>query len=44
MGVTINSFFTPVIQNSEHKTIKVISIVKGINRIRATETVLSKKE
>ena len=31
-----------VIQNSAHKDIKVISIVKGINRIRATETVLSK--
>jgi excinuclease ABC subunit C len=31
-----------VIHNSEHKDIKVISIVKGINRIRATETVLSK--
>ena len=30
-----------VIQNSGHKDIKVISIVKGINRIRATETVLS---
>ena len=28
--------------NSKHKDIKVISIVKGINRIRATETVLSK--
>ena len=32
-----------VIQNSKHKDIKVISIVKGINRIRATETVLSKE-
>ena len=31
-----------VIQNSIHKDIKVISIVKGINRIRATETVLSR--
>jgi len=31
-----------VIQNSDHKDIKVISIVKGFNRIRATETVLSK--
>ena len=36
------NFSHDVIQNSEHKDIKVISIVKGINRIRATETVLSK--
>ena len=36
------NFSHAVIQNSEHKDIKVISIVKGINRIRATETVLSK--
>jgi excinuclease ABC subunit C len=35
------NFSHAVIQNSEHKDIKVISIVKGINRIRATETVLS---
>ena len=36
------NFSQYVIHNSEHKDIKVISIVKGINRIRATETVLSK--
>jgi len=36
------NFSHAVIQNSVHKDVKVISIVKGINRIRATETVLSK--
>jgi excinuclease ABC subunit C len=36
------NFSQTVIHNSEHKDIKVISIVKGKNRIRATETVLSK--
>jgi excinuclease ABC subunit C len=36
------NFSHAVIQNSGHKDIKVISIVKGVNRIRATETVLSK--
>jgi excinuclease ABC subunit C len=36
------NFSHSVIHNSEHNDIKVISIVKGINRIRATETVLSK--
>ena len=35
------NFSQSVINNSEHDDIKVISIVKGINRIRATETVLS---
>ena len=35
------NFSQSVINNSEHNDIKVISIVKGINRIRATETVLS---
>jgi excinuclease ABC subunit C len=35
------NFSQSVIQNSKHKDIKVISIVKGVNRIRATETVLS---
>ena len=30
-----------IINHSNHKDIKVISIVKGINRIRATETILS---
>jgi excinuclease ABC subunit C len=37
------NFSQSVIDNSRYKDIKVISIVKGINRIRATETVLSKK-
>ena len=36
------NFSHAVIHNSEHNDIKVISIVKGLNRIRATETVLSK--
>jgi excinuclease ABC subunit C len=36
------NFSQSVIHNSEHNDIEVISIVKGINRIRATETVLSK--
>jgi excinuclease ABC subunit C len=36
------NFSQSVINNSEYKDIRVISIVKGINRIRATETVLSK--
>jgi len=35
------NFSRSVIQDSAHKDIKVISIVKGMNRIRATETVLS---
>ena len=37
------NFSQSVIHNSKHNDIKVISIVKGINRIRATETVLSKE-
>ena len=38
------NFAQSVIQNSQYKNdIKVISIVKGVNRIRATETVLSKE-
>jgi len=36
------NFSQSVIQNSKYKDIKVISIVKGVNRIRATETVLCK--
>jgi excinuclease ABC subunit C len=35
-------FSQSVIQNSDYKDIKVISIVKGVKRIKATETVLSK--
>jgi excinuclease ABC subunit C len=30
-----------IINNSQHKNIKVISIVKGASRVRATETILS---
>ncbi len=41
-GTNQLNFSQSVIHNSEHSDIKVISIVKGINRIRATETVLSK--
>ena len=37
------NFSQSVIRDSKHKDIKVISIVKGINRIRATETVISKE-
>ena len=36
------NFSSAVVENSGHTDIKVISIVKGIKRIRATETVLSK--
>jgi len=35
-------FVEKVIRNSKYKNINVISIVKGSNRIRATETILSK--
>jgi len=42
-GINQLNFSQSVIHNSEHNDIKVISIVKGINRIRATETVLSKE-
>ena len=41
-GTNQLNYSQSVIHNSEHSDIKVISIVKGINRIRATETVLSK--
>ena len=34
-------FAESIIKNSKHSDIKVISIVKGANRIRATETILS---
>ena len=40
-GTNQLNFSQSVIHNSEHSDIKVISVVKGINRIRATETVLS---
>ena len=42
-GTNQLNFSNSVIHNSEHNDIKVISIVKGINRIRATETVLSQE-
>ncbi len=35
-------FVTNIINKSRHKDIRVISIVKGINRVRATETILGK--
>ena len=34
-------FAKNIIKNSSHPNIRVISIVKGVNRIRATETILS---
>jgi excinuclease ABC subunit C len=40
-GKTQLKFATSVIQGSKHKDIKVISIVKGSDRVRATETILS---
>ena len=40
-GKTQLSFSQSVINKSRYKNIKVISIVKGSNRIRATETILS---
>ncbi len=36
------NFVNKVISKSEHKNIEVISIVKGVNRIRATETIIGK--
>ncbi len=41
-GKTQLNFVNKVIRNSKHKDLEVISIVKGFNRIRATETVLGK--
>jgi len=35
-------FIDKVIKKSKHRNIKVISIVKGINRLRATETIIGK--
>ena len=40
-GKTQLKFVEHLINNSKHSNIKVISIVKGVNRIRATETILS---
>jgi excinuclease ABC subunit C len=35
-------FVKKVIDESEHKDLEVISIVKGANRVRATETIIGK--
>ena len=40
-GKTQLNYVESIISSSEHSDIKVISIVKGANRIRATETILS---
>ena len=40
-GKTQLKFVQSLINKSKHSDIKVISIVKGVNRIRATETILS---
>jgi excinuclease ABC subunit C len=42
-GRTQLKFAASVIKASKHKDIKVISILKGSNRIRATETILSEE-
>ena len=42
-GKTQLKFIESLIKTSKHSDITVISIVKGINRIRATETILSTK-
>ena len=36
------NFVQSVLEKSDHKKLKVISIVKGVGRIRATETIISK--
>ena len=41
-GKTQLKFASSVIKASKHKDIKIISIVKGSDRVRATETILSK--
>ena len=40
-GKTQLKFVQSVIEKSDHKNLKVISIVKGVGRIRATETIIS---
>ena len=40
-GKTQLKFVNSVLEKSNHKDLKVISIVKGLNRVRATETILS---
>jgi excinuclease ABC subunit C len=42
-GKTQLKFASSVIKVSQHKDIKVISIVKGSDRVRATETILSEE-
>ena len=42
-GKTQLKFVESLINNSNHSNITVISIVKGANRVRATETILSSK-
>ena len=41
-GKTQLKFVEEVINSSNHKDLKIISIVKGSNRMRATETIISK--
>ena len=41
-GKTQLKFVNSALEKSNHKDLKVISIVKGLNRVRATETILSK--
>ncbi len=41
-GKTQLKFVNSVLEKSNHKDLMVISIVKGLNRVRATETILSK--
>ena len=41
-GKTQLKFVNSALKKSNHKDLKVISIVKGLNRVRATETILSK--
>ena len=43
-GRTQLKFAASVIKASKHKDIKIISIVKGSDRVRATETILSEAE
>tara|TARA_B100000989_G_scaffold64807_1_gene44894 strand:- start:2476 stop:4257 length:1782 start_codon:yes stop_codon:yes gene_type:complete len=41
-GKTQLKFVNEVIKKTKHKNLNVISIVKGANRVRATETIISK--
>tara|TARA_A100001388_G_scaffold101477_1_gene73940 strand:+ start:3676 stop:5457 length:1782 start_codon:yes stop_codon:yes gene_type:complete len=41
-GKTQLKFFSEIISKSKHNDIEVISIVKGSNRVRATETIIGK--